>query len=291
MTQHSGEQPASGAEPTLAGEDATLAAYLERDGAAWRAQVPPNDWLNRRVRALPSEQPYSAQANGAHHQLSQVEWTFEDSGPAASLPAAMVRGPTRRTGGWAAGISALVVVGMIAALLLGTRAVRDLQRVGLGSAQPTATPTPWSLQTPTVTYSPAAQYIANMITANGVDAANQPIEPASHFTQRAPIYLIVRLKNVPAGQHTLTVRWFLYGQRVQQPSNVITSIVISSSSVAVYFTCVYQMDGKGTAKVYWDLPAANSSDTKADAWLVGDVSFVVAPTPGPTPTTGPTPTP
>jgi hypothetical protein len=56
MTQPYDERSAAGAEPALSGEDAALAARLERDGAAWRAQVPPHDRLTARVRAIPSEQ-------------------------------------------------------------------------------------------------------------------------------------------------------------------------------------------------------------------------------------------
>jgi hypothetical protein len=295
MTQHYDERPASDAEPMLVGEDAALATRLERDGAAWRAQVPPNERLNAWVHAIPSAQPHTAQPGDAGHQSAQVEWLFEDSGPATGIPAGIVRGPSRRPDGWAAGIGAVVVVGLIAVLLLGVRAVHDLQPAGLGTGQPTATPTPAPLETPTATYSPAAKYIASMITAKGVDAANQPIEPTSQFTPRVSVYVIVLVKHVPAGQHTLTIRWFLNGRRVQQPSTVVTSIALTSASVGVFFTCAYQLDGKGTAKLYWDLPAT-TSDAQADAWLVREVRFAVDPaggplTPGPTPTPGPTVTP
>jgi hypothetical protein len=293
MTQPYDEWSAGGAEPALVREDATLAARLERDGAAWRAQVPPHDRLTARVRAIPNEQRHSAPPAGARPQMSQVEWIFEDSGPASRIPAGMVRGPTRRPGGWAAGIGAVVVVGMIAVLLLGARTVHSLQPAGLGGAQSTATPTPVSLQTPTATYGLAARYIANMITANGVDAASQPIEPTARFTQGAAVYVIVQLKNVPAGSHTLTVRWSLNGQQVQPPPSAVTSTTITSASVAVSFMCTYQMDGTGTVMLYWDLPA-NSSDATARAWIVRAVRFVVvpasgSPTPGPLSTPSPTP--
>jgi hypothetical protein len=282
MTQHD-ERPA--------GEDAALAARLEGDGAAWRAQVPPNDWLNARVLTIPGEQPRTTQRDGTRRQRSQVEWVFEDSVPATDIPAGMMRVPTSGIGGRAAGIGAVVIVGLIAVLLLGSRAVPYWQSAGLGSAQSTATPTPPSLETPTgQQYSPAAQYITSMITARGVDPANQPLEPTSQFTQRMSVFVIVRVKNVPAGQHTLTIRWFLYGQRVQLPSNAVSSAQVTTGTVSVVFTCAYKLAGKGTAKLYWDLPP-NASDVKADAWLVRDVAFVVTPVPGPTPTLGPTPTP
>jgi hypothetical protein len=149
--------------------------------------------------------------------------------------------------------------------------------------------------TATPSYSPAAQYLANVITARGVGPAYQPLEPTSQFTQRVSVYVIVLVKNVPAGQHTLTIRWFLNGQHVQQSSSAITSTAVTTASVGVSFACAYQADGKGTAKLYWDLPP-NSSDAKADAWLVRDVRFAVVPagepsTPGMTPMPGSTPTP
>jgi hypothetical protein len=277
MTQHYDETPADVAEPTLMGEDAALARRLERDGAAWRAQVPPNDRLNARVRALPSEQPRRTHPEGARRHVSTVERTFDENSSSMRTPEGLIQGPTRPTGSWAAEAAALVVVGLIAALLLGSRVVHQLQPGGLGSAPTTPTPTPAKLATPTTqAYSPAAKYITSAITAGGVDPADQPIEPTSQFTRNQAVYVIVQMKNAPAGQHTLTIRWYVSGKAVSVPSNVNTSISVPGPNATVFFKCMYAVYGKGTAKLYWDLPP-NTPDDQAGTWLVRDVAFVVAP--------------
>jgi hypothetical protein len=134
------------------------------------------------------------------------------------------------------------------------------------------------------TYAPASQYIACVMTAMGVTAANQPLEQTSQFTRNDAVYLLVQVQHVPTGQHTLTIRWSLNGAGVPPACKDVASIVVPSPSGTVWFRCVYQVDGTGTAKLYWDLPA-NTADAQADARLVGEVAFVVNPVGSPaTPT-------
>jgi hypothetical protein len=260
-------------------EEAMLERRLEQDGAAWRARVPANDQLNAWVRALPDEMP---RATGLELNVSRYrpDKTTETMGiaPGRGRDDMKVRHP-RSARGWAATAAAVLVVGVIALLLVSTRAFGHPGSAG-GMAPPTPTegvapPTP-SASAPAWAPTPAPiPSVASMVTAKGVNATGQPVDPTSQFTTNQPVYVIVQVRNAAAGPYTLTIRWYLNGTRVQLPSSETTSIRISAPNTNVYFTLSYPSAGRGTAKVYWGLPP-NTPDAQADAWLAQSVAFDIA---------------
>jgi hypothetical protein len=142
-----------------------------------------------------------------------------------------------------------------------------------------APPTPRStpvVAMPTATAVPAwTPYVTSVVTAKGVDASYQAVDPTDHFTPNQTVYVIVKVRNAPAGRHSLTIRWYLNSTRVQLPSTVTNSVDVLTPNATLYFTCSYPSAGKGTAKVYWDLPP-NTSDAQADTWLAQAVAFSIA---------------
>lgn len=128
--------------------------------------------------------------------------------------------------------------------------------------------------TPTATLA-GSKYVYSAVTATRVDANYQPVNPTSQFKVNQPVYVIVRVRNAPAGPHTLTIRWFLNGTRLQPAQSAATSVVVNAPNSTVSFSYSYPSAGTGTARVYWDLPP-DTSDMQAGAWLAQNVAFVIA---------------
>ncbi len=75
------------------------------------------------------------------------------------------------------------------------------------------------------------------------------------------------MSNPPAGQHQLTIWWFLNGQQVATVAEGVSGKSVTGSA-NVYFTAVYTSGGRGTARLYWDMPT--NTDLSPDAFLARD---------------------
>jgi hypothetical protein len=227
----------------------------------------------------------------------------------------MRQGHARRmqaTRTWGGGAAAMAVVALLAALFVRLAS----GQAGPGATGVAATPTPAPVRINTST---AGSKYVSAVTATGVDAQGNPVNPTGIFQIGETVFVIATVHNIPSSQHRLTLRWLLNGVDVQLPPMGMTTFSISydgnesscpvSPSVTTtlpishdgnYSSClVYPQAGRGAVRIYWDAPAW-ASDAQAEAYLVQDVPFVVqdsriptpssaaTPAPGPTPTPGPT---
>jgi len=219
---------------------------------------------------------------------------------------------------WAGGTAAVAVVALLGALFVRLASGQAGPGATGVAATPTPTPAPIMTDTPTV----GSKYVTSAVTAKGVDAQGNPVNPTGIFTIGETVFVIVTVRNVPAGQHRITLRWFLNGVAVQLPPSAVTNLPIShdgnysacpfspsavtnlliSRDANISSCLVYPQAGRGAVRIYWDAPPS-ASDAQAEAYLAQVVAFVVqdtrastpspmaTPAPGPTPTPGPTATP
>jgi hypothetical protein len=294
---------------------------LLRDGAAWRIAVPDNERLNARVRTLPAEMPMTRNrliAELVEHDAAEGGSSWRDEkqgGGRGEMRQGQERGmQAART--WAGGAAAVAVVAMLAALFV--RLASGQAGPGATGVAATPTPAPVTTDTPTV----GSKYVTSAVTATGVDAHGNPVNPTSTFQIGETVFVTVTVHNIPSGQHRLTLRWLLNGVTVQLPPKGFTTLPISpngnDSSCPIppsavtnlqisydgnYSSClVYPQAGRGALRIYWDAPPS-ASEAQAEAYLALDVAFVVQDprastpspaatlAPGPTPTPGPTATP
>lgn len=197
---------------------------------------------------------------------------------------------------WAGGAVAVAIVALLATLFARLANGQAGPRATGVAATPTPTPAPIMTDTPTV----GSKYVTSAVSAKGVDAHGNPVNPTGIFKIGEPVCVIVTVRNIPAGQHRLTLRWFLNGVDVQLPPSALTTI---SHDGNYTFCLLYPQAGRGTVRIYWDAPPSSASDAQAEAYLAQVVAFVVqdlhatpvsataTPAPGPTPTPGPTATP
>ncbi len=155
----------------------------------------------------------------------------------------------------------------------------------------TPTPTPGvgqSIAAQLVMLGPKAEYVETVMTATGVDSNGMPIHSASQFLVNTDVYVVVSLRNITAGQpHTISVQWYLQGQSVQPGGGAMSRTINQDSSM--YFSLRYPTPGPGTAKIYFDRPANDTSN--GAAYLAATINFDIAMPGTPTPAPGPTPTP
>jgi hypothetical protein len=145
--------------------------------------------------------------------------------------------------------------------------------------------------TPVSTPGPAAKYIVNVVTARSVDSNFAPIDITSHFPKDAAVHLVIQVRNLTAGEtHTVSVRWFVNGIDTQVKSGLGKTSVVVKDNSNVHLALVYPTTGVGMAKIYWDRPANDTSDSNSDPSLAQIIYFAVE-QPTPTPSTKGTPSP
>jgi hypothetical protein len=143
--------------------------------------------------------------------------------------------------------------------------------------------------TPVSTPGPAAKYIVNVVTARSVDSNFAPIDITSHFPVNSQVHLVIQVRNLTAGEkHTVSVRWFVNGIDTQVKSGPGRTSVEVKDNSNVHLSLLYPTTGLGMAKVYWDRPANDSSDSSTDPSLAQTIYFAIE-QPTPTPNTKATP--
>lgn len=121
----------------------------------------------------------------------------------------------------------------------------------------------------------AAKFVIGAVTAQGVDASYNPVRPNSSFLVKDPVYVVVQVRNATSGTHNLCVRWYLNGAYLPLPSAAQLCVTIDKPNVNVYFSLVYPQPGVGSARLYWDRPANDTSDSTTDPALAQTISFGV----------------
>jgi hypothetical protein len=148
--------------------------------------------------------------------------------------------------------------------------------------------------TPVSTPGPAAKNVVYVVTARSVDSNFAPIDITSHFPVNSQVHLVIQVRNLTAGeQHTVSVRWFVNGIDTQVKAGPGRTSVLVKDNSNVHLALQYPTAGLGMAKIYWDRPDNDTSDSANDPHLAQTIYFAVEqPTPTPnvksTPTVSPT---
>lgn len=142
--------------------------------------------------------------------------------------------------------------------------------------------------TPVATPGPSAKYVMNAVTSTYVDNHGIPVNPTSRFTVGATVFVVVSVRKLPAGSHTISVRWFLSGVPLDL-KNAQTSRTVTRDS-QVFFSLTYTSAGVGMAKIFLDQPDSDTSNDPNDPYLAQTIAFAVlepsTATPGGTGTPG-----
>jgi hypothetical protein len=138
--------------------------------------------------------------------------------------------------------------------------------------------------TPVSTPGPAAKDIVNVVTARSVDGNSAPIGITSHFLVGSPVHLVVQVRTLTAvEQHTISVYWFLTGIDTQVSRGPGKTDVVVKDNSPVLLSLIYPSTGVGMAKLYWDRPASDTSNSNSDPSLAQTIYFAIEqPTPTPT---------
>jgi hypothetical protein len=238
---------------------------LLEDGAAWRDGLPLG--ATRSPQAL-------AEQTASHGLLGQQSGrvTVKTHPPNTS----------RRDVSWGRRLTAsagiVVVVGLLAALFAAFAHGRSATHLTSGAHDSTPTTV-----APVSTPGPAAKYIVNVVTARSVDSNFTPIDVTSRFPVGSQVHLVIQVRNLSAGEkHTVSVRWFVNGIDMQVSDGPGRTSVEVKDNSNVHLSLVYPTTGVGVAKIYWDRPANDTSDSNSDPSLAQTISFVIEqPTPIP----------
>ncbi len=180
---------------------------------------------------------------------------------------------------------AAIAAAAVVLLLAGTLYALSARSGGIGG-QGSATPTPGPA-TGVGIAGPQGRFVPSAVAALGFDATGAPVQQGSTFDISHLIYVVARVQGVAPGEtHTLTIRWYVNGQLADFPNTPYSQTVTSNGYV--HFE-IKLAPGAATAKLYWDLPAADATGTEAS--LAQAVNFVVVLPPTVAPRSGATPTP
>lgn len=186
------------------------------------------------------------------------------------------------------GLLSIVLVMVAACGLAGIVGRPALERLLPSPLKTSLTPPAYNFSTvpatPVATPGPAHTYVQSVVTAHGVDSNYNPLNVATHFTENSTVYVVLTVRGIPKGQqHMLSVRWYLQGLdlNVQAISGAQTTWTLTSDSNA-YFGLNYPAAGIGMARIYWDRPASDTSESPTDPHLAQTIIFAIEP-PAPVP--------
>ncbi|HLZ21203.1 MAG TPA: hypothetical protein VKQ30_03675 [Ktedonobacterales bacterium] len=201
---------------------------------------------------------------------------------------------TRKLGTWrvVSGVLSVMLVCVASCGLAGLLGHNVLASFGIGPSMTHVTPSAFSTYgvpvTPVATPGPAQKFVTNATTAKYVSNKGEPLEPTSSFPAGTYVYVLVTVRNIPNGQsHVISVRWFY--------DNIYLSLNMSKANTSqtingnynVDFALVYTSPGVGMAKIYFDRPASDTTDSPTDPTLAQTISFqIVQPTGTVTPGSG-----
>lgn len=153
--------------------------------------------------------------------------------------------------------------------------------------------------TPVATPGPANRFVQHVVTATGVDNNLFATHPTSRFTTNSNVYVVISVRGVSdSKQHTVSIEWYQNTVRLDLHGAETTRTITKDSQV--FFALSYPSPGVGMARVYWDKPDTDTSDSPSDPALADTIYFLVqspqsgTPSPSGTPgtaTPGKTPVP
>jgi hypothetical protein len=149
-----------------------------------------------------------------------------------------------------------------------------------------------------------AKYISSVTTSKRIDSSINPVNVTSHFLTGDTVYVVVDVRNAPAGSNTICINWYLNNQYLQLPSTSETCNTIKDANQNVVFYIAYGQPAVGMARIYWNRPASDTSTAPNDPNLAATIIFGIyepatpttvprtpTGTPNKTPTVTPTKTP
>jgi hypothetical protein len=121
----------------------------------------------------------------------------------------------------------------------------------------------------------AGKHIVRQVaSASAVDQRGAPIQVATRFPAQTPVYVTFIVRGLAPGEpHRLSVRWYLNDTLVPVAGSH-TSTLITHDGPG-FFSLVYPAPGAAQARLYWDEPIGDSSDTPNDDYLAQSVAFVI----------------
>ena len=198
----------------------------------------------------------------------------------------------RRLGTWRvlSGVLSVMLVCVAGCGLSAALARNQIANLFIGPKTNHFAPAPFSTAnvpvTPVATAgaSKLAGDVTEVVTATGKDQLNNPQGPTSHFLAGNYVYVTMLVRNLPAGSHIISVRWYFAGQYLELGANAHTTYPIQHDA-RVAFGLQFPNAGAGSVRIYIDRPADQKSDTLSDPTLVATINFAVE---EPTPTAAPT---
>jgi hypothetical protein len=139
--------------------------------------------------------------------------------------------------------------------------------------------------TPVATAGPASKVVTNIVTAQAIDPNYNAINVTSHFTINSTVYVVMTFGSVAQDQAAkFSCEWYLNGVNFGLKSEKEISSQ-KTTNYHAYCALPYNEIGNGMARVYWNRPASDTSDSANDPYLAESINFAVLP-PSPTATPG-----
>lgn len=268
---------------------------LVSDSSHWARGLPADTHIAEFARTLPRHMPSPTAQQPrtvlAHRRPSS---TLLDMMSMKGQPNMLnLQGPRRTL---AASVAAAAVVALIIGVLYTMHSVQGT-RAGSGGSHGNntvvvPTPTPHPQGDYSATPGPLANYVSKFYTTSDPPSDGNSVNVRSHFVVGDTVYVSAIVHGLPKGAHTISIRWYLNGIRVDLPPETQTGTTIDGDK-RVVFALQYPSPGLGAAKIYIDRPATDKTDDPKDPTLAGTIFFAVEmPTPAATQQPGhPTPTP
>ncbi|HKV84740.1 MAG TPA: hypothetical protein VJN88_09300, partial [Ktedonobacterales bacterium] len=264
--QFDGQLPDGETSPELAETTRRLAT----DAALWSARLTSAEGVAQHAREAPYALPRQPTTDAAVAPALYNERNALPTRGHEAMPASRIRA-------FLAVAAAVVVVALLAILFSTFGKARTQSSTIVGSGGPPNTPsgnrTTYATALPTQS-SPYASYVTNIVTANNVDSQDNPVGLANQFYVHQGIFVVMQVRNPPAGTHIIEAVWLIYGSQVT-PVGADTVAKTVSGNANVFLMFASPVAGVGLVRILWDPPANDDGSAASDPHLVATVNFTV----------------
>ena len=247
------------------------------DSRRWTRKLPPDTGVAEFARTLPQRMPSpsagSTQNTLAHRRSGSILPNMMRVKGHTTMD--KLQGPARTL---VASLAAVAVVTLLVGVLYGMNVAHGGfgGGNGLGPA-PTRAPSTPTLAPGSVysaTPGPLANYVSKLYTTSNPPSDGTSVNVTSHFAVGDSVYVSAIVHGLPKGSHVISIAWYMNGIYLELPAGSATSKTIDGDK-RVVFGLKFPTPGLGTAKIFIDRPASDTSASPTNPYLAGTVIFVV----------------
>jgi hypothetical protein len=168
------------------------------------------------------------------------------------------------------GVSAIAAVVVLTALF-----VSVFSQLGPDTLRLMPMPPATLAPIPSPSFGAQGERLKSIVTAQGIDSSFNPIDVSSYFDVNSTVYVVMTFDSVaPEQTATISCEWYLNGVNFGLKTEKELKLQ-KTANFRAYCALPYNAVGNGMARVYWNRPDNDTSESASDPYLAATINFAV----------------